>query len=104
MKKILCLALLLVSIDARSASWTSDFTITAIYVAGINNFQYRVHGMPAMPFCTNASNWAYINEEDAGAKGFILSVYTAFTTGRPIRVLVEVRNGYCHIEELFLTA
>jgi len=104
MKKILCLALMLVSIDARSASWTSDFTITGIYVAGKDNYQYRIYGMPAMPSCTNGSNWAFINESDLGSKGYVTSVYTAFATGRPIRVFVEVENGYCHIQELFLTA
>lgn len=104
MKKLFVFFLFLLSAEAHSAAWTSDFTITNIYVAGENNFGYRVYGMPAMPSCPNGTNWAYVNKVDSGSQGFATSIFTAFTTGRPVRLLVEPANGFCHILEVFLTA
>jgi hypothetical protein len=35
--------------SARADSWTSNFTITGIFVAGQNNYQYRVMACQRQP-------------------------------------------------------
>lgn len=85
-------------------AWTGDFTITNIYVAGENNFQYRIYGMVPNSSCSNGSNWVYINKSDSGSEGFVAAMFTAFASGRPIRALIEPTNGYCHVIELFMTS
>lgn len=88
--------------DAQANQWTSDFIITNLYVAGQNNFQYRVYGMSSLQsLCPNSPNWAYVNESDSGAKGRVATILAAFYAGRAIRVYVTVTGGYCQIEELF---
>lgn len=105
LKCILFVLSLLASSQAFSAVWTSDFTIANLYVSGENNFQYRVYGATNLPAaCTSSPNWAYVNKGDAGSDGQVAALFTAFAMGRPIRMLVEPTNGFCHILELFLTA
>lgn len=87
--------------DAHANYWTGDFTITNLYVAGENNFQYRTYGAGSQPICPNSPNWAYVNDADSGSKGKIATILAAFYTGRPIRVYIEAVNGFCHIEEVF---
>jgi hypothetical protein len=95
--------LLLVSSSAFADGWTSDFTITNLYVAGQNNFQYRVYGMPTVASCTNGSNWGYINDIDPGSAGYYAAILTAYTTGKAIRLNIVTTNGFCHIVELFVS-
>lgn len=97
-----CSALLL-SQTAVASAWTSDFTITNLYIAGENNFQYRVYGMPANSACSNGPTWGYVNDSDSGSKGQVATLLAAFYSGRPIRLLIEPGGGYCHIVEVFVS-
>ena len=92
------------STKALAAAWTADFTITALYVAGENNYQYRVYGIPTNAACSNGPTWAYVNDMDSGSKGEVVALLSAFNTSRTIRVLVEPTNGFCHIIEVFVIA
>ena len=62
LKSWLMAGAVLLAQNAWADGWTTDFTITNLYIAGQNNFQYRVYGMPAVSTCTNGSTWAYLNE------------------------------------------
>jgi len=88
---------------AWADGWTSDFTITNLYIAGQNNFQYRVYGMPAVSSCTNGPTWAYLNDSDPGSAGFYAAMLGAYYSGKVIRVNVQTVNGFCHIIELFIS-
>jgi hypothetical protein len=83
--------------------WTSTFTITNFYVAQQNNYQYRVYGMPTVASCTSATNWAYVNDADAGSPGTIAAILSAYYTGKLISLHVITVNGYCHIIELMIS-
>jgi hypothetical protein len=83
--------------------WTADFTITNLYIAGENNFQYRLYGMPSVAACTSAPNWAYINDADPGSKGMVATLLGAYYSGRVVRVNLVTTNGFCHIIELFVS-
>jgi hypothetical protein len=96
--------LLAISQQASAGAWTDNFVITNLYVAGLNNYQYRVYGMPSLSACPNGPTWAYVNEADEGSKGWIAALFLAFASGKQIRVLAEPVNGYCHIVEIFMTA
>lgn len=89
------------STETLAGVWTSDFTITNLYVAGQDNYQYRVYGMPSNSGCASGPSWAYVNDGDPGSKGYIATILASFYAGRPIRVLVEPVGGYCHIIEIF---
>jgi hypothetical protein len=88
---------------AQTQIWTADFQITNLYVAGAENFHYRVYGMPPVPACNNGTTWSYVNESDSGSKGYIAALLSAFTAGKYIRVLVTPANGFCHIAEIFVS-
>lgn len=103
MKSMLCALLLLASSSAFADGWTSDFTITNIYVANLNNFQYRIYGMPSVASCTNGSNWAYLNDSDGGSVGYYSTLMMAYASGKTIRLNLVTSNGYCHIIELFVS-
>jgi hypothetical protein len=83
------------------AYWSGDFVITNLYVAGENNFQYRPYGVGVLSMCPNSPNWAYINENDNGAKGKIATILAAFYSGRPVRMYLSAQGGFCRIEEIF---
>jgi hypothetical protein len=83
------------------AYWSSDFTITGLYVAGENNFQYRAYGVGTLAMCPNSPNWAYVNDNDSGAKGRVATILAAFYSGRPIRVFLSAQGGFCRIDEVF---
>jgi hypothetical protein len=89
--------------SARADSWSSYFTITSIFVAGQNNFQYRVNGMPAVAECTNAPNWGYVNDGDAGSPGMVAAIYSAFVSAKLVSLHVVTVNGYCHIIEMMVS-
>jgi hypothetical protein len=77
MKRLISAALVLLSAQAQADGWTSDFHITSLYVSGPTNFYYRVYGMPTVSTCTNGSNWAYVNQGDAGSSGYITAILMA---------------------------
>jgi hypothetical protein len=87
--------------QAHADYWTGDFTISNLYIAAENNFQYRTYGTGTQAMCPNSPNWAYVNESDSGSKGKIATILAAFYTGRPIRALISAQNGFCRIEEIF---
>jgi hypothetical protein len=91
------------AISARADGWTSDFTITSLYVAQQNNFQYRVYGMPPVASCTNATTWAYVNDADAGSPGSVAAILSAYSMGKLIRLNITTVNGFCHIVELLVS-
>jgi hypothetical protein len=101
MKSILpALLLLLTCSPAFADGWTTNFTITGLFVSVQNNFQYRVYGLPPVASCTNGTTWAYINDSDGGSTGYYAALLTAFTTGKQITLNLVTVNGYCHIVEL----
>jgi hypothetical protein len=63
---------------ARADGFTGYFTITSLYFAEQNNFQYRVFGMPLIAACTNAVNWAYVNDSDPPSKGMVAAILLAY--------------------------
>jgi hypothetical protein len=103
MKTLFGIFLLLLSAQASADGWTGDFTITNLYVAGQNNFQYRVYGMPAVSTCTNGPNWGYVNDSDPGSAGFYAAILSAYDLGKLIRLNIQTVNGFCHIVELFVS-
>ncbi len=103
MKSILFAGLLLASSSAFADGWTSDFNIANIYVAGQNNFQYRIYGMPPVASCTNGTNWAYLNDSDGGSAGYYATLLTAYSTGKLVRLNLVTTNGFCHIIEIFVS-
>ena len=88
--------------SARADSWTSNFTITGVFVAGQNNYQYRVIGMPVAAECTGY-NWGYVNDSDAGSAGWVAAIYSAYISGKLISLHVVNVNGFCHIVEMVLS-
>ena len=101
MKSVLsAIVLLLVSSSAFADGWTSNFSITSLYVSEQNNFQYRVYGFPAVAACTHATNWAYVNDSDAGSAGYYAALLTAYTLGKQISLNLVTVNGFCHIVEV----
>ncbi len=104
MKRIMVYAILLmISKAALADGWTPAFTITGVYVAGLNNFQYRVYGVPTQASCTNGPTWAYVNDSDGGSAGQYAAILSAYAEGKSISLNVVTVNGYCHIIELFVT-
>ena len=99
---ILAAALCLWCGPTVAGQWVSSFTVTRLFVAGENNFQYRVYGMPALPACASGPDWAYVNDADSGAKGKVATLLGAFYSGRRVGIFVEVVNGYCHILDLIV--
>jgi hypothetical protein len=85
---------------ARADGFTAFFTITGFYVSQQNNYQYRVFGMPAVTSCTNANNWAYVNDSDPASKGFVAAILFAYSTGKQISLNIQTVNGYCQFIEL----
>jgi hypothetical protein len=99
------LAVVVIGIAANSAradSWTSNFTITGIFVAGQNNYQYRVNGMPAAAECAGYP-WGYVNDSDAGSAGMVAAFYTAYASAKQLSLHVVTVNGFCHIIEMFVS-
>jgi len=96
-------ALGLAALPAHADGWTSDCTITNLYVAGQNNFQYRVFGMPGIASCTSGQTWGYVNDADPGSQGFVAAILSAYNTGKLIRLNIQTVNGFCHIIELFVS-
>jgi len=103
LKSWLMAGAVLLAQNAWADGWTTDFTITNLYIAGQNNFQYRVYGMPAVSTCTNGPTWAYLNDSDPGSAGFYAAMLGAYYSGKVIRVNVATVNGFCHIIELFIS-
>ena len=89
---------------APAASWSGNFTITNIFVAGANNFHYRIYGMPTYSACSNGPTWGYLNKGDSGSEGYIAALLMAFASGKQVGLFVEEVNGYCHILEVFISA
>ncbi len=58
--------------------------------------------MAPISACANSPNWAYVDEDDPGAKGFIAALLSARAVGNTIRMLVSPVNGFCHIVELHI--
>jgi hypothetical protein len=100
------LAIVVLGLGALSAravdGWTpTPFTITSVYVAQQNNFQYRVYGIPASSGCPNSTTWAYINDSDLGSPGYVAAILSAFSAGKLITVnITTTASGFCHIVEL----
>lgn len=88
--------------SARADSWTTNFTITGIFVAGQNNYQYRVNGMPAAAECPGYP-WGYVNDSDLGSQGMVAAIYSAYASGKQISLHVVTVNGFCHIIEMFVS-
>jgi hypothetical protein len=103
MRTLFGIFFLLLSTHASADGWTTDFTVTNLYVSGQNNFQYRVYGMPAVSSCTNGPTWAYINDSDPGSQGFYAAILSAYDLGKVIRLNIQTVNGFCHIVELFVS-
>jgi len=93
------LASICVAVPAWADGWTSTFTITSVYVAQQNNYQYRVNGMPADASCVNATTWGYINDLDAGSQGEVATILGAYYSGKSVSLHVVAVNGFCHIIE-----
>src|SRR5689334_19767264 len=89
---------------ANAAEWRGYFTITNLYVAGLNNYQYRLYGSDVLPSCTSSPGWSYLNDSDSGSKGQVAALYAAFYSGRPVRVLLEDVGGFCHILEVVVSS
>jgi hypothetical protein len=60
-------------------------------------------GMPAVAAWSNAPTWAYVNETDAGAKGYIAALLSAFAMGKQVALYVQPVNGFCRIIEINIT-
>lgn len=104
MKKWLLVGLLLVAGHASAGQWVPYFRITNLFLSTPENFHYRVEGMPTVSTCTNATNWAYINESDPGSKTYIAVLTSAFAMEKPVALFVEPVNGYCHILEMQISS
>jgi hypothetical protein len=85
---------------AWADGWTSNFTITSIFVAQQNNNQCRVNGMPAVAACTNGPTWGYVNDNDAGSQGMLAVILSAYVGAKAVSLHVVTVNGYCHIIEM----
>ena len=103
MKKFLLIVSLFASAHASADQWVGPFTITNLYVSGSTNFHYRTMGMPTVSACASAPTWAYVNEADPGAKGYIAALLMAFAAGKQVTLYVQPTNGYCHILEINVT-
>jgi hypothetical protein len=108
MKKIMLAAMLLASSQAQATQfWTNDFNITHLFVAGAENYHFRVYGMTAQAQCsanTDAQYFAYFNESYQGSKGLMASLLMAYATGKQVRLFIEVDgNNYCQILEAFIS-
>jgi len=101
-RNLAVVAIVFAANSARADSWTSNFTITGIFVAGQNNYQYRVNGMPAAAECTGYP-WGYVNDSDAGSQGMVAAIYSAYVSGKLISLHVVTVNGFCHIIEMFVS-
>lgn len=78
---------------------TGYFKPAGPYVSSGNNFYFRVSGIPASANCVQ--NWAYINEDDSGAKAKIATMLMAYSMGKTVSLMVdEGLGGYCRILEL----
>jgi hypothetical protein len=88
--------------SARADSWTGNFTITSIFVARQNNYQYRVNGMPAAAECTGTP-WGYVNDGDPGSQGMVAAIYSAYVSAKQVSLHVVAVNGYCHITEMMVS-
>jgi|GEM_PF-6700403 len=94
MKKALALiALCAVSHMTRASEFTSQFKISATMVYEANNMMFRVYGMPAMSSCPGNA-WAYINEDDSGAKTKISTLLSAAAAGKTVVLDVAPVNFY----------
>ena len=89
--------------SALADGWTTNFTITSIFVAQQNNYQYRVNGMPAVAECANGATWGYVNDADAGSPGMVAAFYSAFVSAKLVSLHVVTVNGYCHIIEMLIS-
>ncbi len=105
------LAMMLVD-DAVALEFPGPFKIKSIFVSGATNLHYRViSDNPASWQCHNGptyDSWAYINENDDGAKGKIAAIQMAYALGKSIRLITEGvwvpwgTGTICHIIELQL--
>jgi hypothetical protein len=107
-KKFFCLALLFISSQAQAVEfWTNDFTITNLFVAGAENYHFRVYGMPLESRCSandDSRKFAYFNESYPGSKGLIATLLMAYSTGKQVRLFIQVdSNNYCQLVEAFVS-
>jgi hypothetical protein len=105
MRKFIGVALALFAGQAQAAGfWIPDFTITNLFVAGGDNYHFRVYGMQPVSACSAEPTMAYLNEKDSGSKGQIGTLLMVYSTGKTVRFFVEPdANGYCHILEVYVS-
>ena len=86
---------------------TDNFNIATINMSAADNFHFRISGRPTQTMCANGIDWAYINENDSGAKGKIAGLMMGYSLGKKVGLLTEtvVRNGtnFCHILDFTLS-
>lgn len=115
MKKLLTgliaiVATVLSSGTANATESPAPTVISNIWVSDAGNYHFRVTGSytGSTWFCNNASSsgpgaWAYLEENDSGAKGKMAMLMTAFMAGKTVYFKTEGRDtpaGHlCHIVE-----
>lgn len=88
----------------------APFKIKAIFLSGANNYHFRViSNNPGTWLCHNGpinDPWAFVNENDSGAKTKISALLAAYSMGKTVSLITEgVADGaatYCRIVEFYI--
>jgi hypothetical protein len=106
MRFLMITLMMLFAHSAYAGEWTEWFKINGLFVSSATNLHFRVSGTLTMDNCPNGASWAYIDENDSGAKGKMSALLSAYASGKDVSLFVVPKdyygNGskYCHILEL----
>ncbi|WAC74966.1 hypothetical protein OU995_09840 [Roseateles sp. SL47] len=101
MKKLLvCLGFAAALPQAAWADgWVGRFVPTGTYVSGLQNYHFRVFGIPASAGCTN--EFAYVSGDDPALKAFTATLLMTVAMNKPVNLYVTKDSaGFCRIIEL----
>lgn len=91
--------------EASAFEYPAPIKIQAIVMSSAKNYHFRViSNNPGAWLCSNGPTneaWAYINEDDSGAKGKMAALLLAYSMGKTVTLTTAGVDGggvtYCHI-------
>ena len=99
--KLIACAVLLTSIHpvAVADGWVGSFIPTGPYVSGIDNYHFRVFGVPSSAGC--AGGFVYVSGNDPALKTFVPTLLVAISLGRTINANVTKDGGsWCRVVDI----